>query len=299
MKKMVTAMLLACIMMVSAFSVTSYAKTGDNIGYTQYTDIIASINDYNIQSYNIDGYTAVVAEDLANYGFDVQWDEGTRSLYITRGSTNAVASGYIASKIPQSQIGKVAQNVLATDIKTYINNNEVVSYNINGKTIIYFDALAVFGKIEYSDSTRRLDLDISDGLNYKISVPQAYSSASITPSGVYFKMNSADGLQIRWFATNNTGKTINYYTTTYYMFNPVGDFAYDRYGDCSFKLKTVGPIAPGEKLLNYTSEYEAEVYDVPVRDVMLYTIFLEYSDGTSETIYYSHIGSEETGKFVL
>lgn len=52
-------------------------------------------------------------------------------------------------KINSSQIGKKAQNVLYTDIKTYINGVEVTSYNIGGNTIIYFNDLSVFGCIQF------------------------------------------------------------------------------------------------------------------------------------------------------
>lgn len=279
-----------------AVPVSAY-KIGDVIGRALYTDIIASINDYNIASYNINNYTAVVAEDLRNYGFDVIWLDEERALYIDRAATNKVDSTYIAPAVPASLVGKKAQNVLYTDIKTYINGAEVTSYNINGKTIVFFEDLSVFGNIEYTEYNRRLDLGIDDGLNYKISAPFAYSKFS--PSGLYFKMNSADGLQIRWNAYNNTNKTIKYYTTTYYMYNAVGDFAYDSWGKNYFTIKTIGPVYPGQEILDYTSEYKAEVYDAPVYHVQLYTIFLEYTDGTSETIYYNYFGTEEYGKYVL
>lgn len=58
------------------------AKVGEVIGVTRYTDIIASINDYNIASFNFNDYTAVVAEDLENYGFLVNWVPEERAFYI-------------------------------------------------------------------------------------------------------------------------------------------------------------------------------------------------------------------------
>ena len=283
--------MLAIVMPVSA------ARVGDIIAKTVYTDIVASINDYNIASYNINDYTAVVAEDLRNYGFNVTWVPEERALYIERASSNVVTSTYIAPQISSNKIGKKAQDVLYTDIKTYINGAEVTSYNIGGNTIIYFDDLSVFGSVEYNDSRRRLDLSINDGLNYKISPPYKYSKFS--PTGLYFKTNSVDGLQVRWTAYNNTNKTINYYTAKYYMFNSVWDLAYDRWGKNNFSIKTVGPVKPGETIINYTSEYEGEVYDAPVEYIVLYEIFVEYNDGTSETIYYNHIGQEYSGDFVL
>lgn len=297
--KKINVLLLCLLLCLSLITPVHAYKIGDVVGQTVYTDIIASINDYNIASYNINGYTAVVAEDLRNYGFDVNWVPEERALYITRGQSNSVASTYIAPQISSSQAGRPAGSVLYTDIKAYINGSEVTSYNIGGNTIVYFNDLSVFGSISYSDSRRRLDLDINDGLNYKISAPVAQSIDEITPSGLYFKINSADGLQIRWNATVNTNKTINYYTTTYYMYNSVGDAAYDRTGKNYFTIKTIGPVYNGGMILNYTSKYKAEVYDAPVRTVLLYSIYLEYDDGTSETIYYGHTGKRESGQFVL
>ena len=72
------------------------------------------------------------------------------------------------------------------------------------------------------------------------------------------------------------------------MFSAVGDFAYDRWGKNHFSIRTVGPIKNSETISNYTHKYEAEIYNAPVSEVLLYSISLEYSDGTSEIIYYNH-----------
>lgn len=296
MKKIISlAALLVSVVTTAGIGTTVNAS--NIVGKTVYTDIIASINDYNVESYNINGYTCVVAEDLRNYGFDVEWKQEEFALYITRANTNAVQATYIAPKISESRIGIKAHDLYRTDVKTYINGKQVTSYNINGKTIVHFDDLGVFGEINYNDTNRRLDIDI-DGLNYKISPPQKYDD-QFSPSGLYFKTNSAGGIQVRWTAVNNTNKTINYYTTTYYMFNSVGDFAYDRWGKNSFKIKTVGPVAPGAIIMDYTGKYDAEVYDAPCYNIYLCTIELEYSDGTQETIFYDHVGTEASSKWAL
>lgn len=286
--KKIIALVISVITMLRIMSITNASNV---VGKTVYTDIIASINDYNIASFNINGYTGIVAEDLRNYGFKVLWNAEERALYITRDNTNIVQSTYIAPEIPKSRIGVKAYDLYQTDIKTYINGKLVPSYNINGQTIIHFDNLEVFGKVSYEDSIRRLDLDI-EGLNYKISPP--YKHYPSLPNGLFFEKNYVDGIQVRWFATNNTNKTINYYTTTYYMFNPVGDFAYDIMGNASFSIRTVGPVLPGELILDFTSEYEIDAYSKLCDGILLSTIELEYSDGTYEKIYYGHIGFEET-----
>lgn len=286
-----------CIMVFVACGIISaYAyNVGDVIGNTVYTDIVASINYYNIASFNINGNTVIVAEDLRNYGFDVKWSPEERALYIKRSGSNKIPSTYIAPAVSQELIGKKAQNVVYSDIKTYINGALVTSYNIGGNTMVNFNDLSPFGQISYNNYIRRLDLKINDGLDYKISPPIKPNEFYV--AGLYFLKNSVNGLQIRWFANVNTNKTINYYTTTYYMYNSVGDLAYDRWGKNSFVIKVVGPVQSGEMLLNFTGEHEAEVYDAPVNRVQLYSIFLEYADGTSETIYYGYEGTKKSKDF--
>jgi len=187
MKKVIS--MLLCIIMVCGVSVTANAyQLGDVINSTLYTDIVASINNYNIESYNIDGYTAIVAEDLRAYGFEVVYNNDKRALYITRGNTNKITSTYVAPVKDKSKIGQKVYDVLYTDIKTYLEGKEITSYNIDGRTIIYIDSLDIYGKVRYNNDTRRIDLTITDGLAskpiylletnppYQISVGEVYNS---------------------------------------------------------------------------------------------------------------------------
>jgi len=76
------------------------------------------------------------------------------------------------------------------------------SFNIDGQTVLRFDALNVFGSVAYDNRIRRLRLDIYDGLNYKISPPSLIpgDNPSILPNGLYFKLDSANGVRVRWSA---------------------------------------------------------------------------------------------------
>ena len=161
----------------------------------------------------------------------------------------------------------------------------------------------MFGSVAYDNRIRRLRLDIYDGLNYKISPPALIpgDNPSAIPNGLYFKLDSANGVRVRWSALNNTNKTINYFTTTYYMYNPVGDPAYDIVsGQSYFERRLVGPVYPGEWLVNFTGQNDLpEAYSSLCEAVVLDTIKLEYSDGTSETIYYGGYGERQDGSGVL
>lgn len=156
---------LISILMLSGVAETS-AKIGDIITCTKYTDICAYINNYIIPSYNIEGYTGIVAEDLRNYGFDVIWNEDERTLSISRNSDITTITKYITpTQTEPSKLGKSAYAVLETDIKTYINGEQVKNYNIGGQTIIVFDTLKHFGGIEWDEVSRKIKLWINDGLN--------------------------------------------------------------------------------------------------------------------------------------
>ena len=148
-----------CIIMLCSIVVNvSAQQIGDVVGNTLYTDIVAKINGYDIESYNINGYTAVCAEDLRAFGYDVLWDQASRSLKITKLANETITSSFKHQAPASYLLGQKRYDVLYTDIKTYINGVEVTSYNINGRTIIYFNDLAVFGAVGYDNNKREISL---------------------------------------------------------------------------------------------------------------------------------------------
>lgn len=50
------------------------------------TDVVAFINEYPIDSYNIDNFVYICADDLQNYGFDINKTKNT--INITRNKQN-------------------------------------------------------------------------------------------------------------------------------------------------------------------------------------------------------------------
>lgn len=167
--KRVMSLGLAIVAMVSLFSVSvQAAEVGDVIGYAQPTDIIATINGYQLQSYNVNDYTYICVEDLSYYGFDVSFDMDSRTLEFSR--------NYDITYIdPQNtnpdfwSIGVVTErkNILYTDIGTYANGEYISGSNINGRTIINFDELARFGEVSYDNDRREISLYVED-VDYNI-----------------------------------------------------------------------------------------------------------------------------------
>ena len=169
MKKRLFALFTVAVMiLVMTVANVGAARIGDIIGHTIRTDIVAKINGYDINSYNIDGKTAIIAEDLRNYGFNVTWDGASRILAIRQGNTRTVTSRYVAPKVSPAQFGKVSGNILYTDIATYANDRWIPSFNIGGKTCIFLEDLAKvgYGSISYYDNIRVLEFTC-DFLDYK------------------------------------------------------------------------------------------------------------------------------------
>ena len=79
MKRLFTAALSAALLLSLALP-SSAAGTGRAVDWALYTDITAQINGHPLRSYNVNGSTAVVAEDLRGYGFQVLWDAEDRTL---------------------------------------------------------------------------------------------------------------------------------------------------------------------------------------------------------------------------
>ena len=185
--------------------VTSFAKTGDVIGYAKYTDISAYINHYPIASYNINDYTAVVAEDLANYGFNVVWNGSQRALYISRNYGAQSITPYGTVYKYASVAGQYSFPYLETDIRTYVNGIQVDSFNIDGKTCIYMDSLASCGELVWAADIRAIKLWV-DGLPIKYYAPLVdVNAVSNTSSSTSKAQNST---------TTTTTSSVQYYSGT-------------------------------------------------------------------------------------
>lgn len=129
---------------------------GSKINSYLNTDIVARIDGTPIRSYNIDGYTVIIAEDLKNYGFNVNFDNEKRILYVDD-VKGEITSTYTDSAF-SGKVGDVAGDVLYTDIDTYVNGLPVKSYNIGGLTAIYISDLQCFGSVVWNENERTICL---------------------------------------------------------------------------------------------------------------------------------------------
>ncbi len=120
-----------------------------------YSDIKAYVDGVPIRSYNIDGYTGIVAEDLRDYGFCVDWLEQERELYVYKEDNKEITAAYAFENTPYKS-GTHAAYVYETDIKTYVAGDEIKAYNIGGYTVILIDELSVYGDVLWDENKREI-----------------------------------------------------------------------------------------------------------------------------------------------
>ena len=128
------------------------------------TDISVFINLEPIRSYTINDGTYVIAEDLADYGFSVAWNDAERALYVT---CNYEMANMIHMPIEEFNIrakdiviGEPIYDVFTTDIRVFLDGEFVNSYNIDGKTLVNMNDLKKYGYLYWIFYERRLSLDI-------------------------------------------------------------------------------------------------------------------------------------------
>ncbi|MFZ5354105.1 MAG: hypothetical protein ACOZCL_15480 [Bacillota bacterium] len=173
---------LAAVVMIIMLAISSYAAAdegmavGTPVGSILKTDIIAKIDGYVIPSYNIDGSMVIYAKDLRNYGFDVVWDAEKRAVIVNRNEELEFSPMPVAESSTEA-VGTKLGDVLYTDIKVYIGDAEIKSYNVNGSTAFYFRDLKQFGTVEWDADDRISALVLSSS-----ETADAYYD-----SGMYYK----------------------------------------------------------------------------------------------------------------
>lgn len=151
MKKRIS-LVMALVLIVSMFSaMTASAAVSPATG--RYTVVDAMINEWPIQAFEINNQTVIDTEDLHHYGFSVIWDGFARSLYISRAvamreeklgradywtpwAMNNDPNGGNIIRDYKAYAGEVAFTCEPSDIRVFIDGEEVVCYVSHGMTFI-------------------------------------------------------------------------------------------------------------------------------------------------------------------
>lgn len=168
MKSTVRTLLLACMAALClALAPEAQASAPEIINYALYTDITATVDGHPLRSFNIDGSTAVVAEDLRGFGFWVLWDAEKRTLHISRAlkdgepETPEIWPAWESAPLTH-RIGTRAKPVYATDIVTSAAGETLESFNIDGETLVWMEDLSPFGSVVWDAESRVISLTLGD-----------------------------------------------------------------------------------------------------------------------------------------
>lgn len=160
----------------------TYATNGDTIRPIYYNNITTFMDGIPIQGYAINGKTMICLEDLLNYGFSIYYNDEARALFVNK---QGKAADNFCPDIKQKQGSGIAGYTYETDIRAYVNGNEISVESIGGKLATCVEELADFDNTDsvhlfdfmypsyfmryyYDDSTRSLNTfsDIYENMLY-------------------------------------------------------------------------------------------------------------------------------------
>ena len=163
-------------------------RVGDRVGETVATDIKTYINGSEIPAYSTNGEALIRVADMANYGFDVWFEDG--KAYVNSNNDKAFE--------PISRKAETGLPILYTDIEVELNGVTVPSYNINGNMAvpvermveIYEHHVLLPYNISYrwSGTERRLYIDVStDRMVYRELMYSLLKAAKMDENSAFYK----------------------------------------------------------------------------------------------------------------
>jgi len=139
--------LIAAVVLTATLSVA--AQAADTvIGEIYSSSILATVDGQPIPSYNIGGRTCICIEDLAYYGFDVDWDPDARLISAVSSASAVDYTKYADTK--RGETGSILGYIYETDIRATVNGLEVPSYNIGGITCVCIEDLGELSGSPYA-----------------------------------------------------------------------------------------------------------------------------------------------------
>lgn len=163
---------ICCILLAAiiGISTAAFAKSGDIAGEYYSTDIITSLNGYEIDAINIGGQTLISAEDMQYYSFEVIWNAAERLLSVekTLHAANGIPPAVEHSALPS---GTPIGNYFETDIVTTLDSLPITAYNIGGRTYIHAEQMRDFGYfVDWNAEKRQLNITGPDRAGYEYSI---------------------------------------------------------------------------------------------------------------------------------
>ncbi len=139
MKKVILCFATAGLIISSMSNMTVNATVGDVIHPIYSTDILTYMDGIPIQGYAIDGKTMICLEDLSNYGFSVYYSDEARALFVNK--QGIAVSGFYPI-IERGAVGNISGYTYETDIRAYVNGQEIAAENIGGRLAVCAEDLS-------------------------------------------------------------------------------------------------------------------------------------------------------------
>lgn len=284
------------LIIIQLFMLTNVsAAVGDVIGYACVTDITATICGAQIPSFNVNGDTYIIAEDLADYGFNVVWHPEDKLIAISRNTDVCdIYTSYVKPYVSPSEIGLPAYEILATDINaavngfylgSQLNGKQVNAYNINGRTIIPFDILGIFGNVRWNPDKREISLSVI-GIN---NVGGGTRTATTITGEVEEKIAQITAMSEELVA--NDYPTAELTPFAQYMYSTTDAILVEVYGYLKHHLSSIELAVIDEFMAQFQSETQqemantkAEYAGLPYLDGMVYVTGAIYNGAQIDTL---------------
>ena len=127
-----------------------------------YYDVAAYINNHPIPCYNINDYCGIYVRDLRSYGFNVDYDDQSRVVNVTRNKECTDITGIEGVKLPWQESGTLYEVTEESDIKVLLDGVETPSYSVNDSMMILLDNLYPYGSKLWAADIKALFLTMDD-----------------------------------------------------------------------------------------------------------------------------------------
>ena len=152
--------MLAVLALTAALITNVSASEGDE--QITYYDVSAYINNYPIPCYNINDYCGIYARDLRLYGFNVDYDEQSATVSITRDKGCTEITGVGDVLLPWQRNGTVYAKTQESKIKVLLDGVETPSYCVDGSMMILLENLSPYGRTFWSEGLRAMFLTMDE-----------------------------------------------------------------------------------------------------------------------------------------
>lgn len=164
-----------------------------------------------------------------------------------------------------------------------VSNEGIINGISEGSAIITAKSVDGFSQVSINVTVKKTTTPLVDMKKRLMSFDEYYYGEGINWTETqYYSSNSVGSVTGAIAFINNSGKTINYITLTYHLYNAVGDPALEDITGLNYiKVRWIGPVEPFGRF-DATGDSNIIGYCSTCSYVNIKEVKIEYSGGTSE-----------------